>query len=401
MRQWVSIGLLVHEVSLLSTYGKEMGMIGDMATALECLNLVLRIERGQKESVRNSTMRNAAAGAVAASLDGGVDATAASPKEGTFRVKSVKAVPQRAGAGSAGDDRHDAVAEFAANAAVVGHKVVTLEVRSQEAFAWLMQQVAHGADGGSSGVGAGGMLEVEVHPVLLTLGVNEMQTVANATGDTQLQTDINRKGLEGLREYAAAFRDFSRQESHSSHGTPSQGRHGTLLSNSGGASGEHSNDDEEDDDAAVGVCTEMLSSLEGLIDSEASLKQQKTVELLMQSCYLARLMKGCRTTSCKSAKDRTSMFHTLEVVRLMEKRGIAVQPKVEVRNVGTYATRECGIGGAMQGVLDMLRDVNGVRLQNCKKNIGKALFSFNKVQVRTLPKELQPLPWTLGGGKLS
>ena len=95
------------------------------------------------------------------------------------------------------------------------------------------------------------------------------------------------------------------------------------------------------------------------------------------------------------------MFHTLEVVRLMEKRGIAVQPKVEVRNVGTYATREFGIGGAMQSVLDMLRDVNGVRLQNCKKNIGKAVFSFNKVQVRTLPKELQPLPWTLGGGKLS
>ena len=43
------------------------------------------------------------------------------------------------------------------------------------------------------------------------------------------------------------------------------------------------------------------------------------------------------------------MFHTLEVVRLMEKRGIAVQPKVEVRNVGTYATRECGIGGASFG----------------------------------------------------
>ena len=95
------------------------------------------------------------------------------------------------------------------------------------------------------------------------------------------------------------------------------------------------------------------------------------------------------------------MFHTLEVVRLMEKRGIAVKPMVEVRNTGTYANRESGIGGAMQSGLDMLRDVNGVRLQNCKKNIGKAVFSFNKVQVRTLPKELQPLPWTLGGGKLS
>ena len=63
--------------------------------------------------------------------------------------------------------------------------------------------------------------------------------------------------------------------------------------------------------------------------------------------------------------------------------------------------RGSGLGLTSENVLGLLRGVNGVRLQNCKKNIGKAVFSFNKVQVRTLPKELQPLPWTLGGGKLA
>ena len=45
----------------------------------------------------------------------------------------------------------------------------------------------------------------------------------------------------------------------------------------------------------------------------------KLVELLLLSCYIARWMKGARTTSCKSAKDRTSVFQTLEVARLAQR----------------------------------------------------------------------------------
>ena len=54
-----------------------------------------------------------------------------------------------------------------------------------------------------------------------------------------------------------------------------------------------------------------------------------------------------------------------------------------------------------QDVLELLRGVNGVRLQNCKHNIGKAAFSFNKVQVAALPKELQPPLWTISGASSS
>ena len=48
----------------------------------------------------------------------------------------------------------------------------------------------------------------------------------------------------------------------------------------------------------------------------------KRVDLLLVSCRAARLLRGARTTSCKSAKDRTSMFHTLEFARAAQDRGL-------------------------------------------------------------------------------
>ena len=49
-----------------------------------------------------------------------------------------------------------------------------------------------------------------------------------------------------------------------------------------------------------------------MVELEAS-RPEKRVDLLLFSAYAARLLGGARTTSCKSAKDRTSVFHTLEV----------------------------------------------------------------------------------------
>ena len=112
----------------------------------------------------------------------------------------------------------------------------------------------------------------------------------------------------------------------------------------------------------------------------------------MKSCFAARLLNGARTTSCKSAKDRTSMFYTLELVRLAEERGLFD---------GEAGSRRRGGGTVQKQVLELLRGVNGVRLQNCRDNIGTAKFSFNRVQVAALPAELQPPPWTIGGARMS
>ncbi len=405
VRQWASIGLLVHEVSLLSTFGKESGMIGDMRMALETLNLTVQLERGSKS--------------------GGAGAS-----ESVFQVKGVRAVSESGdgnddgdgdGEGDGGgggennenDDGKDRRGD-AVNFKVVGKKVVTLEVRSDEVFGWLIQQVGRsrgrGEGGGGGGVeeskdeqrtsNTGTSLSIEVHPVLLTLGVNEMQTVANAAGDTSLQTDINRQGLQGLRRYMESFRGFLERE-RAGRAMASLYRSESMLDwGSDGLTAQRGGDDaDEDDDAALlRLCSELLSSLEGLIDAEATLKQ-KDVDLLMKSCFAARAMNAARTTSCKSAKDRTSMFHTLELVRLAERRGMLATLRSMAAEHAEKASGWSGSKraelGTVQNVLNLLRSANGVRLQNCKENIGKAVFSFNKVQVKTLPRELQPPPWSI------
>jgi inositol polyphosphate-4-phosphatase len=149
----------------------------------------------------------------------------------------------------------------------------------------------------------------------------------------------------------------------------------------------------------VHACSQLLSNLQGIIDLEASLEQRKTVDLLLQSCYAARLLNGARMTSCKSAKDRTSMFHTLELVQLAEKRGMLAALKSLNDRWEEQPRRNKGQEmGTVQNVLNLLRGVNGVRLQNCKDNIGRPKFSFNAMQVKALPRELRPPLWTIGGG---
>jgi hypothetical protein len=97
----------------------------------------------------------------------------------------------------------------------------------------------------------------------------------------------------------------------------------------------------------------------------------KLVDLLLVSCYAARILNGARTTSCKSAKDRTSVFHTLEVTKLAERLGVLDEALV-------------------QPMLDELRGINGVRLRNCEANTGRPKYAFNQLQLQALPSELRP-----------
>ena len=406
LRQMVAIGLLVHEVSLLSTYGKENGMIGDMSTALSQLNLTLRIvcSRNQDSNEEAPSSVPSPPTAIFSPRD-----DPPPPPEGIFQVTSVRSLPQRESGSLQGAS---APVPSAASALVVGRKVVTLEVKSKEVFSWLRGQVASDlldeeADAFSWFMEASDTrdaVKIEVHPVMLTLGVNEMQSVANATGDTSLQSDINRKGLQGLRQYMEAFSDFRRREKRRSN-PPSPERAGTLHYR--GTNFDVVDEDSGDVDSTVRSCTKHLSSLEKLVADESS-TLKKNVQLLMASCYVTRLLKGVRTTSCKSAKDRTSMFGTLELVRLMEKRGLVPTSRrgrdpttssssSSTSDASSDRGRGSGLGLTSENVLGLLRGVNGVRLQNCKDNIGAALFSFNKVQVAALPKEMQPPPSTFGG----
>ena len=261
MRQWVSIGLLVHEVSLLSTYGKENGMIGDMSTALRRLNLTLRIVCSREEATGGETtsVPSAPSGFFSPRDD------PPPPPEGIFRVVSMRSVPQQETVdlrGGSDDDAAASASSSSANALVIGRKVVTLEVKSKEVFSWLMGQVASDLiddepDAFSWFVEASDTrqaIKIAVHPVMLTLGVNEMQSVANAAGDTSLQTDVNHEGVEGLRRYLEAFSDFQRREKRRSNPQSllerQRTRQGTLHHHSTNFDAVDASHGEDDDDAS-------------------------------------------------------------------------------------------------------------------------------------------------------
>ncbi|KAK3257387.1 hypothetical protein CYMTET_33523, partial [Cymbomonas tetramitiformis] len=118
-------------------------------------------------------------------------------------------------------------------------------------------------------------------------------------------------------------------------------------------------------------------------------RNTKHVALLTSSAHCARLMGGLRMTSCKSAKDRTSMFQTLEMAHLM---------KHHFAHLKEWASISRGHADLMLGLAGAMRSHQGVRLANCKLNTGRPYYAFSSVQVPMLPPELRPPPGTYKGG---
>jgi len=98
----------------------------------------------------------------------------------------------------------------------------------------------------------------------------------------------------------------------------------------------------------------------------------KNVEMLVEVERLCLLLGGSRVTFCKSGKDRTGMACTLEQSRQLGERF------------------GCGMSTSR-----LLRDANimrvhGCRLMVCEKNIGRKVYSINKLQAQFLPTVFRP-----------
>ena len=372
LQQWEAIGMLLLEVCLLSTQGKEELMLDDMAGALGRLRVTLLLEkRGDESDGRDD---EGAAGAARVS-------SSSSDSETTI---SVTAVESRQPGGSSG----------------LGDVLVTLAVWPDEAHAWVASVASN-----SHIVKNKACPAIDVVPVLFNLGVNEMQTVANLQRLTSIQTEVNRRGLEDLMRYGIAFEQLQnypqmnrqKQQAGSAATSNAPGGHGAAAPIVADASSSF---------AAAAPSTptlqSLLSTLEGLIEDEASGAQQKAVDLPLVASFIARRLHGCRTTSCKSAKDRTSMFQTLEVVRLAASvehgRLIGNETTATTKKGRGTAKRKGNEGEEERVVLEELRGPKGVRLQNCLANVGKAKYAFNKLQVKALPLELRPPSVAVSGG---
>ncbi|KAH9091865.1 hypothetical protein Ae201684P_011408 [Aphanomyces euteiches] len=216
-------GFLFSVESLLSTVGSEAGMLGDMDAAVKALahvTLQLRV-------VRSATY--------------GVLISSRGPGGLTIELPLVATIDQ--------DPKpammHRIPGQDKATGAVFAPLSLTLDLDTS--------------------------IDIAVVPVLFNQGLNEVQTVANTVGRSQLQEEINLESGDVLEAYLKR----------------------------------------------VAPPSDVLAVWEMAKSKIQAAKAEKVMDILAMTSWIARMVGGGRVTCCKSAKDRTAMSVTLEEAQWM------------------------------------------------------------------------------------
>ena len=202
-------------------------------------------------------------------------------------------------------------------------------------------------------------------PVLFTQGLDIQQSMENILGSEsrqetelgsqlmasmELQHHVNVQGVQKMNQYALPLISESEESGQKSSGTDvaaAAGRRGVDNS-----------------------VHPLLKNLNSHVRYTA--KAEKNVNLLLEVERACEALMGTRITFCKSGKDRTGMVMTLEQSRMFGE------------------TFNCG-----QSIDRLLQDSAilrkyGARLKICEKNIGRPVYSINKLQTQFLPELLRP-----------
>lgn len=182
--------------------------------------------------------------------------------------------------------------------------------------------------------------KVNVTPVLFNIGINEQASLADKIGDTSLQEKINTENVTKVISYLEKYEKIF--------GSLDKGKSGQ------------------------GTMNDLKSKL---VYNTAS-KKSKNTDVLKLAAEICRKVNGIRVTSCKSAKDRTSMSVTLEQVYILQ----------QEHDLASHVFSQA---------LDCFRS-EGVRRENTYKNIGSRKYAFNSFQLLYVPKLYRPPNGTYG-----
>ncbi|KJE97461.1 hypothetical protein CAOG_010131 [Capsaspora owczarzaki ATCC 30864] len=318
LEQLEQLGLLMQFESLLSTSGNEMGMLEDMVVGVQDLAHISFVLHSPTSPA--ALLHQQGIGAVG------------QPQPASVALPVPTAVEDEAWTVWLSGERRE----------------VTVHVRvSESVFSRLPQTLQEGRP-------------VRLEPILFSQGVNEAQTLANTVGDASLQHGINDDNFRSLENYLQryiAFRVGQHARSTSASATADVSTLATL-------------------DHDVNEELKLIDSIRVQLAGAMQLSKGKNIEILVLSERLVRRLNGVRLTSCKSAKDRTSMSVTLEQYTLLH---------------DDYGL----IPSSQQQVLDVMRG-RGTRIKNAEKNIGEQRYAFNRIQLLTLPKLYRPPDNTAG-----
>jgi len=186
---------------------------------------------------------------------------------------------------------------------------------------------------------------IKVVPVLFTIGINEEATMAEKFGDTSLQELINVESMSGLNAYYEKFLEVLGDDAEICSGPNSGLTLGELMRH---------------------------------LHHNVLANKSKNVDILHLAGQACREMNGLKFTSCKSAKDRTSMAVTLQQCQILQLHHDLL-PKLFLN------------------ALDCMRQ-EGTRLVNVEKNVGFRKYAFNRFKLMTMPKLYRPPHGTYGKG---
>lgn len=265
----LEIGFLFSVESLLSTYRKEAGMLGDMDAAVRELQRC-RICLSRVNSPKEAEFRVALSTTPSGLLI-----------ELPLILCDPHQYPERSMHRKLGQDRKSGAIYLDPASLIVSSERQGDKNATDERLNRLFTST------------------ISIVPVLFSQGVNEMQTVANTVGKASLQREINVANFARLERYFDEYCKFSR-----------------LTCPLPWTKEPPDGFSDEKHDGYYTFADQKAILEELRINVHRAGREKKCMEILTLSSFLARSLGGGRVTCCKSAKDRTAMSVTLEQANL-------------------------------------------------------------------------------------